>query len=319
MDPLSDARRFIEHIHQDDEKVVGLQQAKEDVCKAKSKLDHLPKEVFRFAALWVNPAELLWTTRNHVKPISRAYFKLWELLQRFGPTARKNHFHTLHLCEAPGSFIQCTQEWLRLKHPQAQWNWQAVTLKDGLEWKVNHQPHNLIYADLIKQDKLPPNCFHADLVTGDGGVELDVAKLNNQELELFPLLEAQVKHAIRCCARGGSIMIKMFDLFEKETRDLIKNVVGPEFQEVHIVKPWASRICNSERYLIACGKGLGSTNVTEDMLIEWATFHVPHQIAALERATYMIERNNMGYGLRHLQSSATHQWYAKKVQEFYEM
>lgn len=206
------------------------------------------RDAFQVTSRLINPGEQL-ITYAPMKLYSRAYFKLWEVLVKYpllNPQARR--IHTLHLCEAPGSFVQAVEVyWTKTcGRPRDLWAYHGVTLRGALEWKSADQT-SVVYADLTK-DELPPSCYHADLVTGDGGFEVDDG--NQQEQANHTLLAAQITKAVKCCRPGGAIYIKMFDMFRRETRDLIEQEALPWFEFCLIIKPFGSRVCNSERFLL---------------------------------------------------------------------
>jgi 23S rRNA U2552 (ribose-2'-O)-methylase RlmE/FtsJ len=226
----------------------SLNTVKQGICRIKSdgKID-----VFRAAAEWVNPYEKL----VHHAPMrlhSRAFFKLWGILRRFPPQVT-DRMHSLHLCEAPGAFVQAIQHyWTHaLKLPLSHWKWHGVTLPNALKWKGSDD--NVIYADVIK-DELPPSCYHANIVTGDGGFDIKDDQVNEQERLNHPLFAAQINKAVECCVPGGMIVIKLFDMFLPETRACIHDDAMPWFTESFICKPYGSRICNSERFFVGVGK-----------------------------------------------------------------
>lgn len=270
--------------------------SEEYVAGEKAKLDALKnriafvKDAFRDASRLINPGERL-VDYAPVRLHSRAYFKLWEVLVKYpliNPQARR--LHTLHLCEGPGSWIQCTEVfWTqRCGRERSLWTYYGVTLPNAIAWKDPHA--SVIYADLLK-DELPPQCYHADLVTGDGGFEVDDE--NRQEERNHPLLAAQLTKAVKCCRRGGAIYVKMFDMFRPETRDLIEREVMPWFDRTLIVKPFGSRVCNSERFVLGIGKRAqaGAVNpAATARLREVSLGLVTPQTQALERALALAAR-----------------------------
>jgi len=68
----------------------------------------------------------------------------------------------------------------------------------------------------------------------------------------FPLLLASFIIGLTCLAKGGTIVIKLFDIYSEVTQDLILGSARL-FEKFTIYKPATSRPCNSERYFIASG------------------------------------------------------------------
>jgi 23S rRNA U2552 (ribose-2'-O)-methylase RlmE/FtsJ len=240
------------------------------------------KTTFRAAAAWTNPCEKL-STYAPFQLHSRAYFKLWEILRRF-PLPVSDRMHSLHLCEAPGGFVQATEQFT--KRYKTEWSWHGVTLPNALQWKGGSKD-NVIYADVICDD-LPPCCYHADLVTGDGGFQIDDSQVNDQEALNLPLFCAQINKAVACCVPGGMIVIKLFDMFQPQTRAYIHDEAMCWFQDSYICKPYGSRICNSERFFVGiCKLEERCTMNCEAKLREVAMGLVDVQTQALQNAIYM--------------------------------
>lgn len=202
------------------------------------------------ASYLVNPYEMV-ETLDTSKHSSRAYFKMYEIFRKYKLLDETNvTYRSLHLCEAPGGFVEATVDICkRFKVPH---QWYAVTLPTGLSWKSSLKD-SVIYADVIK-DTLPSCVYQVDLVTGDGGFE--VKDFNNQETLNHSLLNAQIEKTFTCLKIGGHMVIKMFDMFEHETCNLLWKCFQ-SFECLFLYKPRTSRICNSEKYII--GKNFKGT------------------------------------------------------------
>jgi hypothetical protein len=146
--------------------------------------------------------------------------------------------------------VEATLEYVKRNHPKYQVQWFGVTLPvqdHGLEWKAPNT-NNIIYADVIK-DTLPDYVQKSQLVTGDGGFEIESKDRNDQELQNTPLLRGQLQQSYANLAPGGSMVVKMFDMFSQETCDLLWDCYL-HFDKVYVIKPLGSRICNSEKYIV---------------------------------------------------------------------
>jgi 23S rRNA U2552 (ribose-2'-O)-methylase RlmE/FtsJ len=191
---------------------------------------------------------------------SRAYHKLAEIVRTCGlPTPRRS----LHLCEAPGGFVQALGDDLRERGALDAWRWLAVSRAEGgpaPETACLPLRHGaFVTAELpAAGDLLVPACADAiaarvddavDLATADGAAEMDHDHL---EREHFPLFVAQINVAVRCLARGGCLVVKFFEGAEAETQACLA-WVSTRFDAMSVVKPRSSRPTNSERYLVACG------------------------------------------------------------------
>ena len=97
-------------------------------------------------------------------------------------------------------------------------------------------------------------CAHAQdsqIFTADGGFDFSV-DYSNQEQMAFPLLLASFTMGLSSLARGGTMIIKLFDIYSQATQDLFLGTARL-FQSFTIYKPATSRPCNSERYFIGTG------------------------------------------------------------------
>ena len=102
-----------------------------------------------------NPYELIYTTYNKKRkndsissyiPISRSYFKLWEIFYKFDFFKKfdiKNNFIFSHLAEGPGGFLEATYNYRKNKHKIKDKNWnEGVSSSLFLETHVNENTKN---------------------------------------------------------------------------------------------------------------------------------------------------------------------------------
>ena len=235
-----------------------------------------------------NPYEIIFSgdecfpSLAKVHPLSRSYFKMIEMLsyinfwntwdslerQEKPETLSAEPFTSAHICEGPGGFIQCVVENLeRLKVPIKAihamtlrptrshipgWRRSANFLKKNpqiqLEYGEDETGNILNHANQMAFVKKAEG---AHLFTADGGFDFSI-NYTNQEKMAFPLLVASFIMGLLTLAKGGTIIIKLFDIYGKATQDLF---LGSAlfFEEFTIYKPATSRPCNSERYFIGVG------------------------------------------------------------------
>ena len=183
--------------------------------------------------------------RDRVSVVSRAYHKMHEMFESCAlPYPRRS----LHLCEAPGGFIQ----WLSNHHPNPdEWTWQAMSLTGGPSFDAPRLPTHrgrAFEGDVLDVDRwkreLSEGSF--DLVTADGATAMDH---NDMEREHLSLLWAQGVVAVHCLALEGNLLLKFFEGGLYETQVFIA-MMTRMFHNVSIIKPMTSRPTNSERYLI---------------------------------------------------------------------
>jgi len=202
-----------------------------------------------------------------VKPLSRSYFKMIEMLDThafdFGPQP----INTFHLAEGPGGFIEA----LAFKRANPADHYIGMTILDDNDhnvpaWKKSQHflnTHSNVSVetgatqtgDILSLANLR-HCAEKygstmDFVTGDGGFDFS-DDYNNQEHSIVVLLFAQIMFALVLQKQGGSFILKIFDSFMEHTVDLLY-LLSSFYEEVRIVKPRTSRYANSEKYVICRG------------------------------------------------------------------
>jgi hypothetical protein len=169
--------------------------------------------------------------------------------------------NSFHLCEAPGGFIEATNNSALID--QDHWKWTSVSLKDDIQFKLPFMlkkkgeivlgpegngditlPENLSYFC-----KKYENSF--ELATADGGFEGNLEQRNQQESESAKLLWHEIMISLYVLKNDGFCVVKLFDTFEPVTLRMLF-IFSQFFKKSFIVKPVSSRVCNSERYLIGC-------------------------------------------------------------------
>lgn len=219
--------------------------------------------------------------------VNRAFAKIMECdeqYQMIPPCQDMDVFHSLHLCEAPGSFLQYTvfhqlrkSAASRLSpkmhffgvslHPETQ----AVCSYDAkfMAWcEASTHVHALeTTSDAAHNGDVTKPCTHQQVmewightvgttsrvmhfVTGDGGFEWKDE--NMQEQEACLLIVAQTVLALQTLADGGTLFLKVFDLYTRPSIQLVW-ILTTVFEDVRIVKPCTSRLSNSEKYIVAKG------------------------------------------------------------------
>lgn len=189
--------------------------------------------------------------RSEKRVISRAYHKLREIaLTCVLPAPRVS----IHLCEAPGGFVQATAEFAL----SGTWVWRAVSRAERDDQRFDAAlpvSHGKTFAmDLLctTPDDVARTLLDAGeacLVTADGAAPMEHARL---EAEHLPLLRAQVHVAVRCLRYGGTLVLKFFEGNDRRTRDVLATLTAL-FESVSVIKPTWSRPTNSECYVVARG------------------------------------------------------------------
>jgi hypothetical protein len=234
-----------------------------------------------------NDYELIYTSFGRhkyvttVNPPSRSYFKLWEIFGMLRPHVL-NAFkeackwsgavHTAHLAEGPGGFVECTIDWLKKYVPATLSNTRlhGMTLrshdKSVPKWRISKDKlhsrkvffhygkdgtGNLYNLENIHDFALKAGHGSCALVTADGGFGFH-DNFNFQESLMYPLLISEIYTALLVQQQEGMFVIKVFDLFELETSQLLY-ILSLFYRHLYITKPVSSRPANAEKYVVCCG------------------------------------------------------------------
>lgn len=212
-----------------------------------------------------------------VKPISRSYFKMIEILYIFEliPETLEHiqphetiSIQSFHLAEGPGGFIEA----IATLRANPQDKYYGMTLLDTIPnsnvpaWKKGNEflgrfpnVHLEYGADKTGNILVLENLQYCkkqfgssmDIITGDGGFDFSI-DFNHQEIAIAKLLYAQMTFAVTMQKKGGSFILKIFDSFMKHTVDILY-LLASFYESVHIIKPKTSRYANSEKYIICRG------------------------------------------------------------------
>lgn len=243
----------------------------------KRKLTEIDADVWYAAKCFSNEYESIFTNHKDIHnvatyhPISRSFFKMWEMLQDFHADifATKHHQHVVFLAEGPGGFIEayiryCLTRSIAMGHlhcmtlinrdrriPHVQMRkikamYSDVHIHAGVDNTGNlYNVHNI---DHIAQKTQFSNCA---LVTADGGFDMS-SDYDNSELSIMRLLCSEVYGALRLQKIGGCFVLKVFDMYTPATNALLF-VLYKMYTRMHIVKPMTSRPANSEKYIVCVG------------------------------------------------------------------
>ncbi len=227
-----------------------------------------------------NDYELIYTPNKNNKsnsisiyePISRSYFKLWEIITYFKLLDNNQKLRCAGIAEGPGGFIECIVNY-RNKYFSIKDDIYAITLiddnKDIPSWKKSYKflrnnninicygldgTGNIYNVDNIKtfsefvEDKI-------DFITADGGFDFS-KNFNNQERLSTRIIFCEIVTALSIQKEGGTFICKLFDSYNDITIQYI-NLLNFLYEEIILVKPDTSRPANSEKYIICRGfKGI---------------------------------------------------------------
>jgi 23S rRNA U2552 (ribose-2'-O)-methylase RlmE/FtsJ len=197
------------------------------------------------------------------KPLSRAFFKMIEIVDTFSFLTEKTKIKSFHLAEGPGGFIEAFNY---VRHNKEDLYYGMTLISDDTNipsWKrasqlLHNNPNIIIESgasktgDLFLKENLI-YCYKKysnsmDYITGDGGFDFS-NDFNNQEDISFKLIVSQIFFALIMQKTGGNFILKMFDIFKYKTLEIIYLLCNL-YENVYIFKPNTSRIANSEKYII---------------------------------------------------------------------
>ena len=238
-----------------------------DLYMQKQEIDNLYKtkkgeKTWKYASRLLNEYELIPDKYNSIS--SRAFFKLKEILAVFNIISGSSYV-SAHICEAPGGFIEATEHECKEKNINLRWVTQSMVSKNKNIPKINNNLKNKYSGQIIQHlnsditnnqvtSHFINTCFSLfpeglDLVTGDGGFDVS-DNFNIQEQKSFILIFIETLISLKILKKGGTMIIKIFDIFTVPTYQLIY-FISSVFGETWIYKPKMSRPANGEKYIIA--------------------------------------------------------------------
>lgn len=195
--------------------------------------------------------------------ISRAYYKLWEILRKYEKTFKlweKPQINIACLAEAPGGFVQA------LNHYRHNYNDKitAISLYENdknIKWALKDNKYQIIYGDPKK--KHDGNLYNPeiieyfikahknklDLVTADGGILLTDYKENYKSQYHLHLFLCELYISLKLLKNNGIFILKVYELCSQNMIDLMI-LMNKLYRRVNIFKPKTSREMNNEKYII---------------------------------------------------------------------
>jgi len=192
----------------------------------------------------------------------------------------RDSIQSFHLAEGPGGFIEAIVN----KRNNSSDKYYGMTLQSQSDnvpgWKKSkkflQKYKNVIIengedgtGNLYKSENLK-YCYKnyknsMNLITGDGGFDYSV-DFNKQEILSSRLILSQVIYAITMQKKNGIFILKIFDVFDKFTVDIIYflNIL---YDQIFITKPLTSRLANSEKYLVCKGFRLDNSDCYYSMFL----------------------------------------------------
>jgi 23S rRNA U2552 (ribose-2'-O)-methylase RlmE/FtsJ len=196
--------------------------------------------------------------------ISRSFYKLIEIVMNYELFEKYTEpIQSFHLAEGPGGFIEAMvymrnnrsdlhygMTLISDKRNIPKWNKIRSKLKFNPSLRFEHGATNT--GDLLHPDNFEKCAMQyknsMDFMTGDGGFDFSI-DYEKQEVASTKLIYAQIIYAIMMQKKGGSFVLKIFDIFYNSTVQLLY-LLNIFYANVSICKPKTSRFANSEKYVI---------------------------------------------------------------------
>ena len=225
-----------------------------------------------------NDYELIYLPNKKIKnksvarydPLSRSYFKLWEIIYDFDLLNKEMWDKEVKMCgiaEGPGGFIEAFINY-RKKHFDYIDKVYGITLKstnkDIPGWKktkyfLSNNPQitisygtddtgNIYNIDNILHFLKEVGKGEADFITADGGFDFSI-DFNKQELLAYKMIFCEIVTALSVQKKGGCFICKIFDIYTEITIQFIY-LLGYLYKDIYITKPFTSRPANSEKYIV---------------------------------------------------------------------
>ena len=246
-----------------------------------------------------NEYELIFYSSNSssniscINPVSRSFFKLWEILHDFEEEIGINKpspMCCVFLAEGPGGFFEAFYK----KRRHIQDNCYGMTLKSANkavpDWKMNkrlplkvsygkdgtgnlYNLDNIVaFADVIGNGKV-------DFITADGGFDFS-SDFNHQEDQSMRLIISEVLSALLMQKENGSFLLKVYDCFNEETLKML-HILNMHYSNMYLIKPLTSRPANSERYILCTGfytgdvvKYMNTTQILKYIVANYETINI---------------------------------------------
>ena len=208
---------------------------------------------------------------SNIYPISRSYFKLWEILHDFDLINIKNDefFISCHLAEGPGGFIECLYKYI-IKYITDNFRnikiYGSTLLSDNSsipKWKLkkNIQEHfnlilnysldesgDLYYINEVNKLITKIGKHNCNLITADGGFDFS-NNYNHQEKDFMNLFISEAYIMLNLLKNNGNGIIKIYDIYSKNSIKIMY-IISLFFEKIYIIKPLTSRPANSEKYIL---------------------------------------------------------------------
>ncbi len=225
-----------------------------------------------YEPIFTSPHSNNTTNISNYIPVSRSFFKLWEILHDFADFFNlKGGAKCLFLAEGPGGFAEALIKYRNcIKDEYIGMTLKSFNDKNIPDWKLNKEVMKRVKVtfgadntgNLYNIDNTLHIGFHQglnsfDYITADGGFDFS-ADFNNQEELSTHLIFSEIFAAITLQKEGGVFILKIFDMFNDQTLKLM-HLLKRFYKDMYIIKPLTSRPANSEKYVVCTGFSFDKT------------------------------------------------------------
>ena len=208
--------------------------------------------------------------------ISQAWLKMYEIITDCNliPTQRKGIYKSFHICEAPGTFINCINNYVFTKTKYNTFDWKAQSLhtknsngkgtafgddyglirrhKERWDWGVDGSGDITKIMNIKHYEKVVKDMQGVELITSDCGLPM---KCDGYEKVAF----ASLLTLLHILPKGGSMVYKILTPIDEPTILNLIYLAYNNFKELIFYKP----VQNSQsREFYIVGKGYLGTDAT---------------------------------------------------------
>lgn len=208
-----------------------------------------------------------------IYPISRSYFKLWEIIHDFKYLINFNDnesFRSAHIAEGPGGFIECIYKYINSYFDKNIFPkvkiFGLTLLSDNTNipnWKIKKNIINTFNIELNNKEQCDGDLYSlsniniflknigensCNLITCDGGFDFSY-NYNEQEENFIFFFISEIYMILKLLKNGGNTIIKIYDIYSKNSIKIMY-IISLFFEKIYIIKPLTSRPANSEKYIL---------------------------------------------------------------------
>lgn len=212
--------------------------------------------------------------KHKIKHVSNAWLKLFEILREYPIVKNNDKITSVHMCEAPGSWIVCFQYYLMNYTKVKTHAWYAQSLNPESKQirdkygKVFQDQYNLMrdfpkkwifgetcigditdVENILSYKKLLPN--EIDVMTFDCGLRVEYHE--DKEIKLGKIFMAKIILVLSLLSNGGNFISKIYFPYVTQLNISLIYILYNSFDQLIFTKPLTSRPSNQELYMIGIG------------------------------------------------------------------